>query len=273
MLCAPKLDPDVPTVAAENRFAALFAGRPVILAPMEEVTDALFRRICRRLGAELCVTEFVNVEGLLRGCKKAARKVGLGPGDQPTAIQIYGADVGRLIEAARVAEQAAPAFIDINCGCWVPKIARRGAGSGWLRAPDAMVEMVAAVVRQESEFDPRAVSAANAYGLTQILPSTGRDLSRRLRVRGFNQKMLLRPEFNLRLGTQYLKSLLAEFDGRWEPALAAYNAGKSRVVEWQQRTGYREPAEFVEAIPFSETRNYVQVVLRNADLYRRLYRN
>jgi len=176
MLCAPKLDPDVPTVAVENRFAALFAGRPVILAPMEEVTDALFRRICRRLGAELCVTEFVNVEGLLRGCKKAARKVGLGPGDEPTAIQIYGADVGRLIEAARVAEQAAPAFIDINCGCWVPKIARRGAGSGWLRAPDAMVEMVAAVVRAVAL--PVTVKTRIGWGDESEMPIVA--LSRRL---------------------------------------------------------------------------------------------
>ena len=132
--------------------------------------------------------------------------------------------------------------------------------------------MVAALIRQESEFDPKAISAANAYGLTQILPSTGRELSRRMRIRGFNAKMLLRPEFNLRLGTAYLKSQLDGFGGRWEPTLAAYNAGGTRVSEWLKRAEYREPAEFVESIPFSETRNYVQVVLRNADLYRRLYR-
>jgi nifR3 family TIM-barrel protein len=129
-----------------DELRAHFAARPVILAPMEDVTDAVFRELCRRHGAELCVTEFVNVEGLLRGCRNARRKLALGAGDQPTAIQIYGSDPGRLAEAARVAEAAAPAFIDINCGCWVPKIAGRGAGAGWLRDPASMVAMARMVV-------------------------------------------------------------------------------------------------------------------------------
>lgn len=132
--------------AVDARFRALFASRPVVLAPMEDVTDAVFRKLCRRFGAELCVTEFVNVEGLLRGCKIAARKIDLEPGDTPTAIQIYGADRERLAEAARVAEEAQPAFLDINCGCWVPKIAGRGAGAAWLREPSAMVAMAKMVV-------------------------------------------------------------------------------------------------------------------------------
>ncbi len=131
--------------------------------------------------------------------------------------------------------------------------------------------VLAALIRQESEFDPRAVSRANARGLTQVLPSTGRELSRRLRVRGYRTNMLFNPDFNLRLGTLYLKSLLTRYGGEWEPALAAYNAGGSRVALWLSRSNYREPAEFVESIPFTETRNYVQIVLRNADLYRRLY--
>jgi nifR3 family TIM-barrel protein len=129
------------------RFEELFSGRPAILAPMEDVTDAVFRRLCRGVGARLCLTEFVNVEGLLRGCRNARRKASLGPDDQPTAIQIYGSDPGRLVEAAKMAEDAGPSFIDINCGCWVPKIAGRGAGAGWLREPTAMVEMAGRVVR------------------------------------------------------------------------------------------------------------------------------
>jgi tRNA-dihydrouridine synthase B len=129
---------------------AAFAQKPVILAPMEDVTDAVFRRICRERGADICVTEFVNVEGLLRGARDAAHKIDLLPGDQPTAIQIYGADADRLAEAAEVAEKAGPSYIDINCGCWVPKIARRGAGAGWLREPDAMVAMAKMVVERVS---------------------------------------------------------------------------------------------------------------------------
>lgn len=131
-------------------FEQLFEGKPTILAPMEDVSDEVYRRLCRELGANLCVTEFVNVEGLLRGCHKARRKITLAPDDQPTAIQIYGSDPPRLAEAAIVAEEAGPAFIDINCGCWVPKIARRGAGAGWLRDPDAMVRMAELVVKSVS---------------------------------------------------------------------------------------------------------------------------
>jgi soluble lytic murein transglycosylase len=134
---------------------------------------------------------------------------------------------------------------------------------------DAFV--VAGLVRQESEFDARAVSSARAYGLTQVLPSTGRDVSRRMGISGYQPARLFDPDLNLRLGTHYLKMLLDQFGGRWEPALASYNAGKSRADAWLKRREYREPAEFVESIPFTETRNYVQSVLRNADIYRRVW--
>jgi tRNA-dihydrouridine synthase B len=131
-------------------FQSLFSPSRPILAPMEDVTDSVFRRLCRGLGATLCVTEFVNVEGLLRGCRHARRKSTLSEDDQPTAIQIYGADADRLVEAAQKAEASGPAFIDINCGCWVPKIAARGAGAAWLRDPEAMVAMAGRVVRAVS---------------------------------------------------------------------------------------------------------------------------
>jgi len=131
-------------------FLDLFSPSRAILAPMEDVTDAVFRRLCRNLGATLCITEFVNVEGLLRGCRHAKRKSTLSEDDRPTAIQIYGADADRLVEAARRAEAAGPAFVDINCGCWVPAIASRGAGAAWLRDPDAMVAMAGKVVKAVS---------------------------------------------------------------------------------------------------------------------------
>lgn len=131
--------------------------------------------------------------------------------------------------------------------------------------------MVAALVRQESEFNPTAVSRSNAYGLTQVLPSTGRSISRKAGIHRFHASMLFSPEINLKLGTLYVRMLLDSLEGQWESALASYNAGKSRVVNWRTWFNFREPAEFVETIPFTETRNYVQMVMRNADVYRRLY--
>ncbi len=168
----------MPLSHAELR--ALFSKKPVILAPMEDVTDAVFRRLCRAHGAELCVTEFVNVEGLLRGCRNAKRKLALGEGDQPTAIQIYGSNPERLAEAARVAEAAGPAFVDINCGCWVPKIAGRGAGAGWLRDPTAMVAMAKMVVQGASL--PVTVKTRIGLGPESDMPIV--DLARRLEDAG-----------------------------------------------------------------------------------------
>jgi soluble lytic murein transglycosylase len=131
--------------------------------------------------------------------------------------------------------------------------------------------VVAALIRQESEFNPKAISSAKAYGLTQVLPSTGRMISRRAGVTGFSPAMLFQPEVNLKLGSYYLKTLLDQQGGRWEQTLASYNAGKSRADLWSTWANYREPAEFIESVPFTETRNYIQIVLRNAEVYRRLY--
>ena len=131
--------------------------------------------------------------------------------------------------------------------------------------------LCAALVRQESEFDPRVVSPANAYGLTQLLPPTARMLSRKVGVGRFSPALLFEPEINLKIGTYYLRSLLDSVGGRWDAALASYNAGRSRAVDWLHRAQYQEPAEFVENIPITETRNYVQSIFRNADIYRRLY--
>ena len=132
--------------------------------------------------------------------------------------------------------------------------------------------MVAALIRQESEFNPGAISRKNAYGLTQIMPATGRQLARRNGVRRFRTSMLFQPATNLQLGERYLRSMLDQWGGKWEETLASYNAGKTRVDEWLGwNYTFQEPAEFVETIPFTETREYVQAVLRNAAIYRRLY--
>jgi len=146
----------------------------------------------------------------------------------------------------------------------------RAALEKYSRAQDLDPLLVAALVRQESEFDPKAVSSAKAIGLTQIRPPTGREISRKMGLR-YRSSMLYEPEANLQMGTWYLKRMMDSLNGSIEATLAAYNAGQSRAVAWLQWGEFREPSEFIETIPFTETRNYVQTVLRNADMYRRLY--
>ena len=130
--------------------------------------------------------------------------------------------------------------------------------------------LVAALVRQESAFNPSAISHANAIGLMQLLPSTGRLVAKDLKIRHFNPAMLTVPGTNLRMGTKYFKGMVDQF-GAVEYALAAYNAGSDRVIDWQGSAKYRDIEEFVESIPFTETREYVQAIQRNANVYRQLY--
>ncbi|HSW49668.1 MAG TPA: transglycosylase SLT domain-containing protein [Bryobacteraceae bacterium] len=131
--------------------------------------------------------------------------------------------------------------------------------------------LLAGLIRQESEFNPRAVSTAGARGLMQILPGTGRQLGRTLKAGNVGATSLFIPDLNIRLGTHYLRSLINDLQGSVEMGLAAYNGGKTRTDLWATWAEFREPAEFVETIPITETRNYVQAVLRNAWMYRRIY--
>lgn len=130
---------------------------------------------------------------------------------------------------------------------------------------------VAALIRQESEFSVTVISYANAYGLMQVVPATGRQLARGAGIKKFSTPSLLTADRNIQLGTIYVRKLMNSFGGQEEYVLASYNAGPSRAKLWQTWGPFREQAEFVETIPFHQTRNYVQVVLRNADTYRRLY--
>ncbi|MEO6774993.1 MAG: tRNA-dihydrouridine synthase family protein [Kofleriaceae bacterium] len=159
---------------------ALLAASPVVLAPMEDVTDAPFRRLCRTLGASVCVTEFVGAEQIIADSRLARRRATLAPDDRPTAIQIYGADPDLLLAAAQRAALAEPAFIDLNCGCWVPAIARRGAGAGWLREPDAMVAMARRIVAAIAL--PVTVKTRIGWGPESHMPIV--DLARRLEDAG-----------------------------------------------------------------------------------------
>jgi len=140
------------------------------------------------------------------------------------------------------------------------------------RARDLDPYLVAGLIRQESEFNPQALSRANAYGLAQVRPATGRQYAARAGVAAFTNRVLFQPAANLKIGATILRSMLDRNNGNLEQTLAGYNAGPTRAAEWLAWNTYREPAEFVETIPFTETREYVQAVLRNADIYRRLYK-
>ena len=130
--------------------------------------------------------------------------------------------------------------------------------------------LVASLIRQESEFSPTAVSRANALGLMQLLPKTGKLVAKQEKIRGFSTAQLFTPGMNMKLGTRYFRSMVEQFGG-FDYALAAYNAGDFRVKDWLTQGKYRDPQEFVESIPFTETREYVQAIVRNAYVYRQLY--
>jgi soluble lytic murein transglycosylase len=131
--------------------------------------------------------------------------------------------------------------------------------------------MVASLIRQESEFNPRVISYANAYGLMQIEPSTGRDMARKIGMSNhLDPDALLDPEINIKLGCLYLKQTLDRYNGQQEYTFASYNAGESRVDDWKANNDYTGIDEWVESIPFTQTRDYVQALIRNEEIYREL---
>jgi len=128
--------------------------------------------------------------------------------------------------------------------------------------------LVASLIRQESEFNPGALSGKNACGLMQLLPSVGRSMAREEGISHFDTFQLFDPITNIRLGTRYLRQTLDKFGGVPEYALAAYDAGDDRVVDWKAAGPYQGIDEFVESIPFTETREYVEAILRNRETYK-----
>jgi soluble lytic murein transglycosylase len=127
----------------------------------------------------------------------------------------------------------------------------------------------AGLIRQESTFQADAVSRKDAIGLMQVLPKTGKLLAKQLKVR-YTKDKLFEPDFNIELGMVYIASLVRQ-TGAFEYAAAAYNAGEDRIAAWKAERNYEEIPELVESIPFTETREYVQVVLRNTAVYRMIY--
>jgi soluble lytic murein transglycosylase-like protein/TolA-binding protein len=131
--------------------------------------------------------------------------------------------------------------------------------------------LVVGLIRQESSFDPNAVSRASALGLMQLLQSTAAQVARRLRLQPPDRERLFEPGLNVALGTQYLKDLLQRYSNNIVKAIAAYNAGENAVARWEKQIGPVEEDEFIERISYSETRLYVKLVLRNLRIYRKLY--
>ena len=129
--------------------------------------------------------------------------------------------------------------------------------------------LVMGLIRQESAFNPQALSSANARGLMQVLPETAAGSKRASRVRSAGRR-LYEPEYNIRFGCSYLSQLLKKFDDKPEMAAAAYNAGDFRVRDWSSKASFPDSLTFMESIPIPATRSYVELVLRDAEIYRQL---
>ena len=124
-----------------------FSKYPIFLAPMEDVTDLNFRLLCKEFGADMVYTEFISSDALIRHVNKTKEKLTISDQERPVAIQIYGREIDTMVEAARICEAANPDILDINFGCPVKKVAGKGAGSGMMRTPDLMVQIVQEVVK------------------------------------------------------------------------------------------------------------------------------
>lgn len=135
----------------EFKLGNIVLNKPLMLAPMEDVTDPSFRIICRRLGADFVFTEFVNSEGLRRGNEKTRKKLKLFDEERPAGIQIYGSDIEAMVDAAKIAEEENPDVIDINAGCWVKNVVGHGAGAALLKDLDYLEKIVRAIVKSVSK--------------------------------------------------------------------------------------------------------------------------
>lgn len=147
-----------------------FGERPLFLAPMEDVTDIGFRRLCKRFGASMVYTEFVSAEALVRDVKTTVRKLQISDDERPVGIQIYGRDVDAMVEAAKIVEQAGPDVIDLNFGCPVKKVAGKGAGAGMLQNIPKMLEITRKVV--DAVHTPVTVKTRLGWNHEQLIITT-----------------------------------------------------------------------------------------------------
>lgn len=153
------------------RISTLDLGNePLLLAPMEDVTDPSFRLLCKEYGADMVYTEFVNSDGLVHGAGSSLQKLLIREAERPVGIQLYGQDVESMVEGARMVCAACPDVLDLNFGCPVKKIAGRGAGAGMLRDVPKLLEIVAAVVKVSSV--PVTVKTRLGWDETSIVIDT-----------------------------------------------------------------------------------------------------
>lgn len=180
-------------------------------------------------------------------------------------------EVGRTDLAVLTARQSVRAGTPLvrNGYPILPSITASTASDGSVETP-----LVFAVIRQESAFDMRAVSSAGAQGLMQLMPGTARTMASRLGLPYSPSELTSDPQYNVSLGRAYLADMVSRFDGSYAMALAAYNAGPGRVNEWMRngdpRAGTEAMVDWIELIPYSETRNYVQRCMENLQVYRTL---
>ncbi|MGC1968258.1 MAG: transglycosylase SLT domain-containing protein [Candidatus Acidiferrales bacterium] len=257
----PETDPDVlamiPPLPAAMTLGAII---PAAAENRQARADAL-RSIAFDASAELELRAAFAATGEPRLLLEAAQEA------------VAGGHVGAAIVTIR---QIYPQiewrpFNEVPREVWLTAFAMPFQSSILSRSTQAGVDpmLTAGLIRQESAYDPEARSGANARGLMQLLPKTARRFAKQARVR-YSTPMLFEPDYNIHIGTIYFAGLKRDF-GSVESALAAYNAGEDRVTFWTTGQTYREPAEFVDSIPFTETREYVEIVTRNADIYRKLY--
>jgi len=143
----PRLIPEATRFRPAMKIGSIDIDRPICLAPMEDVSDLPFRVLCKEQGADIVYTEFTNCEALIRNVKDAQRKIMLSEAERPVAIQIYGSAEESMERASEMVTNNAPDFVDINCGCWVKKVANRGDGAGLLRDLCKFKQVVKSVMR------------------------------------------------------------------------------------------------------------------------------
>ena len=146
---------------------------PVLLAPMEDVTDPAFRLLCKEFGADMVYTEFVSSDALIRSIGKTLNKLNISDTERPVAIQIYGKDTATMVEAARIVEQAKPDILDLNFGCPVKRVAGKGAGAGLLQDIPKMLEITEAIVELAERLQDCGIEALTIHGRTRAQMYTG----------------------------------------------------------------------------------------------------